>query len=47
MGARGREIVTGKFSSEYHLRNTLELYDELLSNKSTGNVRLGQVQESL
>jgi len=34
MGARGRAIVSAKFSSEHHLRNTLELYDELLSGRS-------------
>jgi glycosyltransferase involved in cell wall biosynthesis len=34
MGARGQLIVAGKFSSENHLRNTLELYDELLSRRS-------------
>lgn len=32
MGARGKAIVADKFSSEKHLRNTLELYDELLSS---------------
>ncbi|MFN2577913.1 MAG: glycosyltransferase [Pyrinomonadaceae bacterium] len=31
MGARGKAIVSEKFSSERHLRNTLELYGELLS----------------
>jgi len=31
MGERGRAIVETKFSAENHLRNTLELYDELLS----------------
>ena len=31
MGARGKAIVSEKFSSEHHLHNTLELYDELLS----------------
>ena len=34
MGARGRSVVSAKFSSEHHLRNTLELYDELLSGRS-------------
>src|ERR1044072_695869 len=33
MGARGKVIVE-KFSSDNHLRNTLELYEELLSNHS-------------
>src|SRR5437763_4519559 len=31
MGARGKAIVADRFSSEHHLRNTLELYDQLLS----------------
>ena len=31
MGQQGKLIVTEKFASEHHLRNTLELYDELLS----------------
>ncbi len=34
MGARGKAIVAEKFSSEHHLRNTLELYDELLSGRA-------------
>ena len=34
MGARGRSVVSAKFSSEHHLRNTLELYDDLLSGRS-------------
>ena len=34
MGARGRGIVAEKFSSEHHLRNTLDLYDELLGRRS-------------
>src|ERR1044071_10416189 len=33
MGARGKAIVGDKFSSEHHLRNTLELYDEVLGNR--------------
>ena len=33
MGACGKAIVADKFSSDKHLRNTLELYDELLSSK--------------
>ena len=32
MGARGSAIVADRFSSEEHLRNTLELYDEVLGN---------------
>jgi len=31
MGQRGKLIVAEKFASEHHLRNTLELYDDLLS----------------
>jgi glycosyltransferase involved in cell wall biosynthesis len=31
MGARGKAIAEQRFASEHHLRNTLELYDELLS----------------
>lgn len=31
MGQLGKSIVAEKFASEHHLRNTLELYDELLS----------------
>ena len=34
MGVRGRRLVAEKFSSEHHLRNTLELYDELLSQRA-------------
>jgi len=34
MGARGKSIAEQRFASEHHLRNTLELYDELLSSKS-------------
>jgi len=30
-GARGKTIAEQRFASEHHLRNTLELYDELLS----------------
>ena len=37
MGARGQAIVAEKFSSEHHLRNTLELYDELLRVRSDQN----------
>jgi L-malate glycosyltransferase len=32
MGERGRLIAVEKFSCDRHLQNTLELYDELLSN---------------
>ena len=31
MGQLGKSIVEQKFGCEHHLRNTLELYDELLS----------------
>lgn len=31
MGQQGKAIVAEKFASEHHLRNTLELYEELLS----------------
>ncbi|MFS8085589.1 MAG: glycosyltransferase [Acidobacteriota bacterium] len=31
MGQRGKSIVAEKFSCNHHLQNTLELYDELLS----------------
>ena len=34
MGSRGKAIVAEKFSSEHHLRNTLDLYDELLTKSS-------------
>jgi glycosyltransferase involved in cell wall biosynthesis len=48
MGERGQEIVARKFSCEYHLKNTLELYDELLGQGKGASIRLGQkVQESL
>ena len=33
MGARGKAMAEQRFASEHHLRNTLELYDELLSTK--------------
>jgi glycosyltransferase involved in cell wall biosynthesis len=35
MGARGKSIVAEKFSSENHLCNTLELYDEVLGNQTS------------
>jgi L-malate glycosyltransferase len=34
MGARGKAVAEEKFAAEHHLRNTLELYDELLSAKT-------------
>jgi glycosyltransferase involved in cell wall biosynthesis len=36
MGARGKVIVE-KFSSENHLRNTIELYEELLTKHSVSS----------
>jgi glycosyltransferase involved in cell wall biosynthesis len=33
MGERGKAIAAEKFSSEHHLRNTLELYEELLGSR--------------
>jgi glycosyltransferase involved in cell wall biosynthesis len=47
MGERGRLNVEQKFSSEYNLKNTLELYDKLLGHRTAAGIRLGQkVQES-
>jgi glycosyltransferase involved in cell wall biosynthesis len=47
MGTRAK-ILVQKFSSEFHLRNTLELYDELLATTAHSNLRLHpKVQESL
>src|SRR5256714_1253413 len=43
MGARGKAIVAEKFSSDHHLHNTLELYDELLS-KHAGRLESGLVR---
>jgi glycosyltransferase involved in cell wall biosynthesis len=34
MGLRGKKIAEERFAAEHHLRNTLELYDELLSAKT-------------
>ena len=36
MGARGKAIAAERFSSDRHLRNTLELYEELLNEKLPG-----------
>ena len=48
MGEHGRSIVAQKFSCEYHLKNTLELYDELLALTAGANLSLGRnLQESL
>lgn len=45
MGSRGKAIVAEKFSSEHHLQNTLELYEELLTTRAarteSESVRLG------
>src|ERR1041385_285803 len=46
MGARGKAIVAEKFSSEHHLRNTLELYDEVLGNRQPMTGR-GQIEWQL
>ena len=43
MGARGKAIVSERFSSEHHLHNTLELYDELL-RKHAGRLESGVVR---
>jgi L-malate glycosyltransferase len=45
MGTIGQKIVREKFASEHHLRNTLELYDELLSHKSAASIPIEQVQQ--
>jgi glycosyltransferase involved in cell wall biosynthesis len=41
MGERGQLIVAEKFSCDQHLRNTLELYDELLSKPKPAPSRIG------
>jgi len=41
MGEQGKSIVAEKFASEHHLRNTLELYDELLSVPRSSPAQLG------
>ncbi|MGZ8846621.1 MAG: glycosyltransferase [Pyrinomonadaceae bacterium] len=41
MGERGKLIVAEKFSCDRHLANTLELYDELLSQPKPGPSRIG------
>ncbi len=47
MGEGGRSIIAQKFSCDYHLKNTLELYDELLDPTAGANLRLGHnLQES-
>jgi glycosyltransferase involved in cell wall biosynthesis len=40
MGERGRVLVAEKFSCDRHLRNTLELYDELLSAPNSSPSRI-------
>lgn len=47
MGARARAIVSERFASEHHLRNTLELYEELLNHKSSASVPMGQTAISV
>jgi glycosyltransferase involved in cell wall biosynthesis len=42
MGQLGRSIVAEKFSFEHHLRNTLELYDKLLSAPGTAPSQVGR-----
>jgi glycosyltransferase involved in cell wall biosynthesis len=42
MGQVGRSIVVEKFSFEHHLRNTLELYDELLSASWNASSQVGR-----
>jgi glycosyltransferase involved in cell wall biosynthesis len=46
MGARGKAIVAEKFSSEHHLRNTLELYDELLTKRAARTAKSSTHPES-
>jgi L-malate glycosyltransferase len=45
MGIRGKKMISEKFASEHHLRNTLELYDELLSHESSASLPIEQVQQ--
>jgi len=48
MGARGKAIAAERFSSDRHLRNTLELYDELLNQELPRPVPLRQnIRESV
>ncbi|MDX6403357.1 MAG: hypothetical protein QOH70_812 [Blastocatellia bacterium] len=41
MGARGKLIAAEKFSCDRHLKNTLELYDELLSKPKSAPTGIG------
>jgi glycosyltransferase involved in cell wall biosynthesis len=41
MGERGKLVAAEKFSCDRHLRNTLELYDELLSAPKSAPARIG------
>jgi glycosyltransferase involved in cell wall biosynthesis len=41
MGERGKLIVAEKFSCNSHLQNTLELYDELLSQAKPSSSKIG------
>jgi len=48
MGLSGKAIVAERFSCDRHLRNTLELYEELLNPAMPKDISLGhKVQESL
>lgn len=42
LGQQGKSIVTEKFANEHHLRNTLELYNELLSTPQPAEKKIGQ-----
>jgi len=41
MGERGKSIAAEKFSCDRHLKNTLELYDELLSKRKSAPSQIG------
>jgi glycosyltransferase involved in cell wall biosynthesis len=41
MGQRGKVIAAAKFSCELHLQNTLDLYDELLSQPKSAPSQIG------
>ena len=47
MGRRGKSIIEEKFGCEHHLRNTLELYDELLSAPNREPSALSQTDGAL
>ncbi len=46
MGARGKAIVFEKFGKEHHLRNTLELYEELLAQRRVQRTEMATNQGS-